>query len=278
MAKKILFAAGCSYTDKDYVSFDNSLPKDRMGGWKFWPEIMADELNLTCVNAGKSGRGADFMFNETIKAIAMYGDRLDTIAILWSGSDRSSFYNYDFNPLVEIDIDPRHKRKDGAVWDPFIWMDQIGIGKVNRNFWASQHFNKSVYTHMIENQLIKMLSIIEICKAKNIKLVMGQGLIFFNYHVLENMWAEKKLTEKAYITKKEVLDIFLKNSLFPRLERHKSNIVGWPFIKELGGRTYDDIRINKEKYFISKLDRHPNAMGQELFANIFLEQYKKVYE
>jgi len=155
MSKKILFAAGCSYTDKDYMSFDDSLPKEEMGGWKFWPEIMADELNLTCVNSGKSGRGSDFMFNETMKAIAMYGDRLDTIAILWSGSDRVPFYTYDFNPFVEILVDPNHKTKDGEVWDPFIWMEQIGIGKVNRKFWASEHFNTSVYNHMIENQLIK---------------------------------------------------------------------------------------------------------------------------
>lgn len=278
MAKKILFATGCSYTDKDFLSFDDSLSKEDRGGWKFWPEIMADELDLTCVNSARCGTGSDFIFNETIKAIAMYGDRLDTIAILWSGSDRVPFYTYNFIPLVEIDIDPKHKTKDGKAWDPFSWMDDIGIGKVNRNYWKSPHFNPNSYNTMIENQLIKMLSIIEICKARNIKLVMAQGVTFFNQWALEGLYSDGKISERAYISASEVINIFMKNPIFPELERNKNKILGWPILRQLGGKTFDDIRADKERYFISKLDRHPNAEGQILFADMFLKHYKGLYE
>ena len=277
MAKKILLACGCSYTDKDYITFDESLPKEQQGGWKFWPEIMADELDLKCVNVAKSGRGADYIFNEVTKQILIYGDRIDTVAILWSGSDRTSFYTYDFNPLVEIDDDPNWDNDDGTKYDPFKWMDDIGIGKVNRNFWASQHFNKNVYYQMLENQFTKMIAVMDLCKLRNIKIVMGQGLIFFNYYTLESMHKDGRLSEHAYFNYKELLDYFLKNPFFPHLEKNKNHIIGWPFWNQFGGYTFDDLRHNSEKYFISKRDRHPNAAGQQLFANQFIEKYRKIY-
>lgn len=107
---------------------------------------------------------------------------------------------------------------------------------------------------------------------------MGQGLVFFNYYTLDVMRSKKLISDKAYISKKESIDIFLKSCLFPRLESHKSNIIGWPLIEGIGGKTFDDIRSSEEKYFISNLDRHPNAEGQILFAKLFIDKYKEIYK
>lgn len=277
MAKKILLACGCSYTDKNYISFDKEIPEDQQGGWKFWPEIMAEDLGLQCLNVARSGRGADYIFNETVKQITTYGDRIDTVAVLWSGSDRTSFYSYDFNPLVEIDDDPSWVNKDGTKYDPFSWMDDIGIGKVNRNFWKSVHFNKNIYYQMMENQLIKMVALLDLCISKNIKLVMGQGLIFFNYHTLENMYQAGRLHERAYLSSQEVFDYLFKNPFFPYLEKNKKYIIGWPFSEKFGGTTFDHIRFEKEQYFISARDRHPNAACQKLWAGYFIERHKQLY-
>lgn len=276
MAKKILLASGCSYTDKNYISFDKEVPEDQRGGWKFWPEIMANKLDLKCVNVARSGRGADFIFDETIKHILMYGDLIDTVVIMWSGSDRSSFYTYELNPILEIYNDSLPSN-DKTTFDPFIWMDQIGIGKINKKFWDSPHFNKKVYYKMMENQLIKMVSLIEICKAKNIKLIMGQGLVFFNFSPIEKMYTSGTISENAYISKQNVLDYFFKSPFFPYLEKNKKHIIGWPFWSQFGGRTFEDFRFGKEQYFISSKDRHPNEKGQQLFAEYFIERHGELY-
>lgn len=277
MAKKILLAAGCSYTDKNYQSFDKDIPEEQQGGWKKWPEILADELDLECINVGRCGAGADFIFNELIKNLSIYGDRIDTVAVLWSGADRMTYYSYNFNPLVEIDFDPSWISENGTVYDPFDWMDDIGIGKINRKFWASKHFNKNVYYQMIDNQLAKMVAVIDICKQKNIKFIMGQALTFLNYHSLCRMKRENRLNENAFIEPKDILFHFMNGPFFKILEKNKNHIIGWPFWRHFNGKTFDCIRQDKEQYFISKRDRHPNELGQKLFADQFINQYYEVY-
>lgn len=278
MAKKILLAAGCSYTDAKYYSFDEELPEEKRGGWAKWPEIMANALDLECVNVGRCGAGASHIFNATVKHLAMYGDRVDTVAVLWSGADRQKLYNYNLNPLVEIDYDnPKWRSETGDTFDPFVWMDEIGFGKFNRNFWQNKNFNKKVYYSMIDNQLIQMLSLIEICHQRGIKVIMGQGLTFFDFYTLEYMKLEKRINDNAFIHKKEVYDYLLKSPLFSSIQKHKKNIIGWPFYHELGGTNFERYRFEKEEYFISKRDRHPNKECQELWANVFIKEYRKIY-
>ena len=90
MAKKILLASGCSYTDANYRSSDPDIDPN----WPMWPELMANELDLRCVNVGRSGQGADYILNSIIDQIAIYGNRIDTVAILWTTGDRLPFFNF----------------------------------------------------------------------------------------------------------------------------------------------------------------------------------------
>ena len=131
---------------------------------------------------------------------------------------------------------------------------------------------------MIENQLIKMLSIIDICNAKNIKLVMGQGTLFFDNYALYLLHYQGIIKDNAYISKKDTINIFLNNPVFPKLETHKKHFIGWPLMPAIGGLNFDSIRGSEEKYYVSELDRHPNADGQKLLSEIFLKKYKELYQ
>ena len=278
--KKILLAGGCSYTDPNFKSFDTDLPESRRGGWPMWPELMAKELGLECINTGGSGRGCDHIFNSIMTELAKYGNRVDTIAILWPGSDRASFYTYTFNPLVEIAPQTEWEYPDGRKINPFYWMDSIGIGRPNQNYWNSDNFNKKTYYYMIDNMFSKYMAIIEICKANNIKLIMAQGLRFLDCNIIKTKYENGTLKKNAYISQTEVYGYFFKNPYFNYIENNKKHVFGWPFWPETGGTCLDDIRFsykNYEQYLISDRDKHPSALGQELFAGILLEHYRKIY-
>jgi len=276
MAKKILLASGCSYTDKQYKSNDPLVNVD----WPMWPEILADHLDLKCVNTGKSGQGADHIFDSIIEGIETYKKRVDTVAILWTGSDRLPFFNFTLNPLVEIQLP--YEDEDLMGYNPFKWMDDIGIGSVSKKYFNSEHFARdSVYKQMILSPLKKMSTVIKLCEHHNIKLVMGQGLMYFDYHNIADSTYRGKLPERCAIDFSEVFKIFSKNPFFAHLDQNKKHIIGWPFFKQLKGYSFDDLRydpkLNIEEWDISAIDSHPNKIGQELFANQFKERYDELY-
>ena len=269
MAKKILLASGCSYTDPNYKSCDPDIDPN----WAMWPELMAKELNLQCVNKGRSGQGADYFLDSILEELAIYGDRVDTVAILWSTSDRIPFFNFTLNPIVECSIE----HWPNSV-DPFTWMDDIGVGRVSQKYFNSEHFMRTeVFRTMIQNPIKKMFAIMEICEKRNIKFVMFAGLIYFDYWQINKMVENKVLPERCTITPNEVIKFLVNNPIFPQIDKRKKHFIGWPMIKLIGGYSYDDIRHGNEEYFISKLDRHPNESGQKMIAKEFIERHKQLY-
>lgn len=272
MAKKILLASGCSYTDPNYKSNDPNVDPS----WPKWPEILANHLGLECINYGKSGQGSDHIFDSIIEGIETYKDRVDTVAVLWTGSDRTPFFNFTLNPIVEIQLpwaDPNLSHLN-----PFAWQDDIGIGSVSKKYFQSTHFlRNSAYKALITSPLKKMSTLIKLCEYHGIKLVMGQGLIYFDYFGIQNAVDRGNIPDKCSIKFGEIFNVFTKNPFFGHLDKNQKHIIGWPFFKNIGGHSFDDLRDDKEEYFISKLDRHPNKLGQELFAQEFIKRYDRLY-
>jgi len=64
--KKILLVSGCSYTDKNFESiFHPNLDTS----WTKWPELLAEKLNMNCVNLGYSGSGNDYVYSSLLDYI-----------------------------------------------------------------------------------------------------------------------------------------------------------------------------------------------------------------
>lgn len=272
MARKILLASGCSYTDAKYKSSDPDIERD----WPMWPELMANELNLRCVNVGCSGQGADYILNSIIDQIAIYGNRIDTVAILWTTGDRVPFFNFTLNPLVECNPVVAGGNQEG--YDPFPWLDNIGVGRVSQKYFNSEYFMKDeVYKHMILNTIRKMFAVIQMCESLNIKFIMYQGLTYFDFYSIQMLVETGSINKICYITSSEVIKILTKSPVFAALEKRKNNIIGWPLMPEIGGYNFDGLRHGNEDYYISEKDRHPSKLGQETLADTFIERYKAVY-
>jgi hypothetical protein len=272
MAKKLLLTSGCSYTDKNYESCDPAVNVD----WAMWPELLANHLGLACVNYARSGVGCDTICDSIIEGIETYKDRVDTVAILWSGSDRLPLFSHTLNPLVEI----RYRDDDGP--DPFSWLTDIGWGRLSKIYFNSPHFLRDrVYKDMIHAQLRKMSTIIKLCKYHDIKLVMAQGLWFFDYHAINQAVKEKAVRALCAVDFKEVFNNMTNNPYFEHLENNKKHLIGWPFYANLGGYYFDELRFDNkvpaDYYTISEIDKHPNAIGQKMFAEEFINRYDLLY-
>jgi len=293
MAKKILLTGGCSYTDGNYLTNDKNLPQDR-GGWKMWPEYLGNALDLELVNTGSSGSSNETIFHNVLEKIHLYGDRVDTVVVMWTGMDRRRIMcGYDINPLSETNIvmgrDPAHTDDQAG---PFEWLDRLGMKNLSYNFFASEDFWKvriPFIKYSIEDSLRAYVSLAEVCKLHGINFIFINALFPFDYNYLETFRNAGILKcpegRQVNTSQADVMKIFTNNIWFTKIEKtYKKNFIGWPLFRNLGGTYFDDMRENNKKLFpksdkyrVSEVDAHPNAEAQEIISKVILERYNKLY-
>jgi hypothetical protein len=293
MAKKLLIAGGCSYTNENYMTNDSRLPQIR-GNWKMWPEWMGEKLGLKVINTAESGNGNETILHDVLEKIHMYKDRVDTVAVMWTGFDRKRiFAGYDVNPIAQaimsLNLDPAWQ--DGE--HPFYWLDRLGMPNIGRNFLASEDFYKvrnDFIRYSIEDSLRSMLTLAETCKMHGIKLVMMTGLFPFDYYKMEELRELGVITcppgQSVDTTEKEVVSKFLNNPFFASIDNnYKDNFIGWPMFWRLDGTYFDNMiqtgegefTGKPEDYRVSDIDGHPNAKAQELISRVFLDRHGELY-
>ena len=61
----------------------------------------------------------------------------------------------------------------------------------------------------------------------------------------------------------------------------KKTFIGWPIMKEIGGKSIDTILdnfdSNGKRFRLSEEDTHPNAEGHEFISGYLYDKYKKIY-
>lgn len=110
-------------------------------------------------------------------------------------------------------------------------------------------------TKCFEQTLRLICYLQEFCHSKNIKLI--------HYPLLNLFYCN-------HMKKYE----FLKNNYFFQRISKFNNILGWPSDESLGGYSYN---TKYKGMTISKTDKHPNSIGQELIAYEIHTLYKKLF-
>ena len=149
----------------------------------------------------------------------------------------------------------------------------------------------------------RLLHLINYCNENNIKLLIAQGLgvegVYWYVSVVSQwlkrngfdnvspslkpsleymMWAWEKCKDQSEI------ELFLSNPYFEKLEgeykKNSSNInlIGWPWLPQIGGYTLCQRSVNKDwtDEKIIEGDGHPNATGHKYLANYFINEYEKM--
>ena len=86
---KILLVSGCSWTNKNFKSlFHPELDTT----WPKWPELLAEKLNMKCVNLAMSGAGQEYIYSSILDTIQSYDTKeIGLIIPAWSLSPRRDY-------------------------------------------------------------------------------------------------------------------------------------------------------------------------------------------
>lgn len=57
--KKILIVSGDSFSDKNFRTW---IHPELDTSWPKWPEIVAERMNMDCINLAKSGASNDYIY------------------------------------------------------------------------------------------------------------------------------------------------------------------------------------------------------------------------
>ena len=82
--KKILLVSGCSFTEPNYIS---SYYPDMDCSWPKWPEVLAEKLDMECINLARNGGGNEYIYSSLFDEItnrSTLPDRIGLVIASWS--------------------------------------------------------------------------------------------------------------------------------------------------------------------------------------------------
>jgi hypothetical protein len=140
--KKILLVSGCSYTDKNYQSIYHP---EIDCSWPKWPELLAEKLNMECINLGKGGSGQEYIYNSILDySLKIKKEDIGLIIPAWSGASRRDYQSY--------------KRWHNILWDTKGDMPYF-IQRSLRYFYSFQIFCERFNLPYKQVQMISLYSI-----------------------------------------------------------------------------------------------------------------------
>jgi hypothetical protein len=249
--KKKLLAGGCSYTNRPHRKTPDII---------FWPEFVAEDLNLEGINIGRSGAGNDFIFNSIVRGITE-SDDIELVVVLWTQIFRLDCWNFQKNTM-NILVDGCRDAPNGltnGIHQTFISdVSKIFLEKLDDHYWLDQY---------IINYFLNITTLRNLCNKLGIKLIMAQAQEFEPYHRIYRDLLDTEHFFKQFM-----------NQLAWHSENSK-NFIGWPILRELGGYALQQHGkdIYKSENRISDNDWHPNTKGHRIIADEIYNKYKKLY-
>lgn len=263
--KKILLVSGCSYGDKKFMS---AYHPDIDCSWPKWPELLADKLDMECINLCRCGAGQEYIYSSIIdKLQTIDHSKIGLVIAAWSTAPRRDWQNEILAHQKKIFSNKENE-----------WTNDIVDVKGSLGYWIdrSLRYQYSFQT-VCENLNLphKQLQMVHLFKGYLVQNVLGNRWNKeknpshkFNENFLEINWKRnfvhhsdkvKTKVEEQWIDRKHneyVQQIYHS----PYYEKINSNFIGWPTDKRLGGICIGDILNSDER--ISPMDWHPNQKGQ----------------
>jgi len=232
--KKILLVSGCSFTTANYKSIQHP---EREFLWNKWPKILAEKLNMDCINLAQSGTGNEFICSSIIDQIeAMDKSSIGLVIPAWSQCTRRDYELY--NKL--------NKSR---------WRSEMRDVCGDMKYWIKKSFRIYYFFQTY-------------CEYFKIPYKQIQMIESYKDHITPK---EKNINwEKVHEEKKEY-DEYAKSLIY---YKNLKNFVGKTTPTQSLQDILTDNRKNKKtlKWFnISLLDAHPSEYGHNLMAEYIYE-------
>ena len=250
-----LLAGGCSWTQQN---FHTDIHPGLDCSWKKWPELVLGDWDEV-VNLGRGGSGLDYMLPLLMEYIMEHDDVSHLILQFTSWYRWMTPERFFHNPTLALSKHnqrPHSALKNQWMRPTLTRMEQI------ENFFPTTH--RSVQ-YRLNNYLILLNALVELCLYKNIKFIGWQGLHF----------AHSKLPT----VDRTAYKYFVNHRLFHKLDTlnnsGKIEFLNWPLVDTMSdcmdkilpkecnpnrGECYGD------GHRISASDSHPNKKGHEFIA------------
>ena len=253
--RKKLIVSGCSFTTKDYKSA--SYPEMNCD-WSKWPELLAEKLDMDCVNLAFSGAGNHFIFQTIMDTIIRTPrNEIGMVIAAWSQSNRDDWQNYKDTLKNKMMYNETHMKG-------FVWHND----RINK---------KGDVFSWVRSDIIRMITLQKLCGALNIPFKQLQMIDLFNGYISGLIKTELELKEIVEEkTQENIRHKYLGNEKEDRkkccailLEYedyiNKDHFIGWPGNTRMGGFSFDTI-VSRKDIQIGEHDPHPNKIGHEKIA------------
>jgi hypothetical protein len=241
-----LLAGGCSWTD---AKFKTNIHPELDCSWPKWPELVIGDWDEV-VNIAQGGSGLDYMIPELMNYIMLNDDVSHIIIQISSWYRWRTPGGFFHNPTLALG---KHAERAGDKLNQFMRPTLLRMTEVEDFFPISY---RSIELRL-NNYLILLNALAELCLYKDIKLIAFQGLYFANSK-------KKEIDRLAY-------KYFVRHDLFHKLDSlnnsGKIEFLNWPFVDTMSD-CMDKILPEYEEgeYRISPFDNHPSEKGQRFIA------------
>ena len=255
-----LIAIGCSYTEH----YEDSMHTETKLDFPRWPELLADKLDMECVNLGKSGMGQEYMVAKLLD-ILISEKNIGLVVIMWSEWQRLDF---QFRPGKGTDgWVALHPHRDNSRVERYPINREGRIALLEHNNVISATM-RSLRFFLITQKLLK-----------DIHYLMVQGCnplvdpLFLHLEDEEVSWKEVNRIRKNAI--KQIISSPITDKI------KEDNFIGLPIFKDIGGyymdNVLDDIDPERIKLRVDENDSHPNGEGHRIISEEIYKVYKRVY-
>lgn len=261
---KFLLTSGCSFTD-------NWWTKKR--GFPVWPELLAKELDMQCINLGKRGLGNDYILNSIIDKLATEKNKVGLVVAMWSDFARIDFEVEEtadiYKGLPWIAVNNSSNLEQTNIKNKLLSFtkeqDIDGTVIYRKSFEIKELITKSLRTFYIFQELMKSMELPYI-QLVGTPPLLSQG---------DGRGGERRRRPPSslYIDGSRCL---LDSPYFDKI--NKKRFLGWPIFKPIGGWCVDDFLDKMDDVRISEEDYHPNKRGHEEIVELLIGKEEKIYE
>ena len=257
--KKILLVGGCSYSNDRFRSVHHP---DLDVSWPKWPEIIGKLLDMEVINVSESGAGQEYIYSNILdKLQTIDHSRIGLIIAAWSTAPRRDY---------QIESLYLNKAK---------WTNDMYDTKGFMNYWIDRSLRYYYRFQIVCEHLklpYKQVQMIDLFKGYLWQeLIRKRTKDWPEDHVKqipilnkpadltaeEKNWKEKE--EKKYLAQ-------IHNS--PYYEKINNNFIGWPTDPRLNGYSLSDKVLHSFDDRISRIDLHPNKLGQQKLARFIYDR------
>lgn len=274
-SRKKLIAIGCSYTEHYTTSsispnVDHNFPR--------WPQVLADKLNMECINLGKCGIGNDYILATLIDTL-LTEKNIGLVVLMWSDWHRMDFQHVEFaNKLLMHRSDYRwlrfhpHRNNNEAEMFPVDLNCRTSMLQYNNSYNVTM---KSLRQFLLAQMLLKDIPYLMIQGTQSIPVVKTKKISRADEFAKgRQRWQKRKEQIRLAIS------AMLSSKIYDEINEDK--FIGWPIFWGIGGHNVGDmldkLDPQREKLRISDDDHHPNAEGHKVMAEEIYNAYKKVYK